>query len=69
VTGPKEIEVLGVYMAPLAVYLAIAVAIFVLIQPVLNRLPLDRWIIDRPMLELALLVILTGLVVLAAIGL
>jgi protein AaeX len=68
VSAPKEIDILGIYIAPFVAYMLVAAAIFLALQPVLNRLPVDRWVWNRPLAELALLVIVTALVVFVAIG-
>ena len=65
---PKEIDILGVFVSPMAIYLVIAVVVFLAMQPLLNRLAVERWIWNRPLAELALFVILTAAVVFVAIG-
>jgi hypothetical protein len=67
-SGPKEIDILGVLVSPMAVYLMIAVVLFLATQPLLNRLPIERWTWNRPLAELAVFVILTAVVVFIAIG-
>ncbi|HWZ60428.1 MAG TPA: DUF1656 domain-containing protein [Gemmatimonadaceae bacterium] len=65
---PKEIDILGVFVSPMAIYLVIAVVVFLAMQPLINRLDVERWIWNRPLAELALFVILTAAVVFVAIG-
>lgn len=67
-SNPKEIDILGMFISPFALYLAIAVALFLALQLVLNRLNVERWIWNRPLAELALFVIVTAAVIFAAIG-
>jgi hypothetical protein len=67
-SGPKEIDILGMFISPFALYLAIAVALFLVLQVVLNRLNVERWVWNRPLAELALFVIVTAVVVFVAIG-
>lgn len=67
-SDPREIDILGLLVAPMAVYLVIAVALFLLLQLPLRRLPIDQWVWNRPLAELALLVIVTALVIFVAIG-
>lgn len=67
-SSPKEIDILGLFVSPFALYLGLAVALFLGLQPVLNRLNVERWIWNRPLVELALFVIITAVVVFVAIG-
>ena len=65
---PKEIDILGLFVSPMALYLAAAVLVFLALQPLLNRLNVERWIWNRPLAELALFVIITAVVMFVAIG-
>jgi hypothetical protein len=65
---PKEIDILGLFVSPLALYLVAAVMVFLALQPLLNRLNVERWIWNRPLAELALFVIITAVVMFVAIG-
>lgn len=67
-SGPKEIDILGVLVAPMAVYLAIAATTFLALQLLLNRLPVERWVWNRPLAELAVFVILAAVVTFVAVG-
>jgi hypothetical protein len=67
-SDPKEIDILGMFISPFALYLAIAVALFLVLQVVLNRLNVERWVWNRPLAELALFVIVTAVVIFVAIG-
>jgi Protein of unknown function (DUF1656) len=68
VSSPKEIDVLGVFMAPFAAYLAIAVILFLAMDFALRRAPVERWVWNRPLAELAVFIILVAGVMFAAIG-
>jgi|HubBroStandDraft_6_1064221.scaffolds.fasta_scaffold1771921_2 hypothetical protein len=65
---PKEIDILGLFVSPMALYLVAAVLVFLALQPLLNRLNVERWIWNRPLAELALFVIITAVVMFVAIG-
>jgi hypothetical protein len=65
---PKEIDLLGVFVSPMAIYLTVAVALFLALQPLFNRLDVERWVWNRPLAELALFVILTAAVMFIVIG-
>ncbi len=67
-SNPKEIDILGLFVSPMALYLGIAVVLFLALQPLLNRLNVERWVWNRPLAELALFVIVMAAVVFVAIG-
>ena len=67
-SAPKEIDILGLFVSPMALYLVAAVLVFLALQPLLNRLNVERWIWNRPLAELALFVIITAVVMFVAIG-
>jgi len=65
---PKEIDILGLFVSPMALYLCAAVLVFLALQLLLNRLNVERWVWNRPLAELALFVIITAVVMFVAIG-
>ena len=60
-----EIDLYGVLMPPLLVWLGIALLLSTLLRSGLKRLGLYRFVWHRPLFDLALLVILLGCVSLA----
>ena len=67
-SAPKEIDILGLFISPMALYLGATVLLFLALQPLLNRLNVERWMWNRPLAELALFVIIMAVVMFAAIG-
>jgi type IV secretory pathway VirB6-like protein len=57
-----EIDVFGVFLPPLLVWLGIGLLLSTLLRATLYRLCLYRYVWHRPLFDLALLVILTGAV-------
>jgi hypothetical protein len=60
-----EINIFGVLFPPLLVWVGIALLLSTVLRRVLNAAGLYRFIWHRPLFDLSLLVILTGLVSLA----
>jgi hypothetical protein len=61
-----EINLFGVFLPPLLVWLGIGLLLSTLLRATLSRLGLYRYVWHRPLFDLALLVILTGAVSYAA---
>ncbi len=61
-----EINIFGVLAPPLLIWLGIALVLSALLRRLLNAIGLYRYVWHRPLFDLALLVILLGLVSLAA---
>jgi hypothetical protein len=61
-----EIDLFGVFLPPLLVWLAIGLLLSAALRAILRRLGLYRYVWHRPLFDLALLVILTGVVSYAA---
>jgi len=57
-----EINVYGVLMPPLLVWLVCGVALSALVRAGLNRVGFYRYVWHRPLFDLSVLVILTGVV-------
>ncbi len=66
----KEFDVGGVYFAPMALYAAIAIAIFMALSTVLRRLGVDleRLVWHKPLFRTALFVIILSLVVISVMA-
>ena len=60
-----EINLFGVLFPPLLVWVGVALALSIVLRRALNAAGLYRFIWHRPLFDLCLLVILTGLVSLA----
>lgn len=61
-----EINIFGVLFPPLLVWVGVALILSTLLRRVLNAAGFYRFVWHRPLFDLALLTILTGLVSLAA---
>lgn len=61
-----EVNIFGVLFPPLLVWLGVALLLSTVLRRALNAAGLYRFIWHRPLFDLALLTILTGLVSLAA---
>jgi hypothetical protein len=61
-----EIDLFGVFLPPLLVWLGIALLLSTALRAVLHRSGLYRYVWHRPLFDLALLIILTGAVSYAA---
>lgn len=59
----REVNVLGVFMAPLALYMLVALALYLPLRVVLVRLRLSRWTWNTPLAETALYVCILGALV------
>ena len=57
-----EVDLFGVYLPPLLVWLLLALVLSACVRWVLNRLGVYRVVWHRPLFDISLLVILTGLV-------
>ena len=61
-----EVDIYGVLFPPLVIWIGIALALSTVIRRIISALGLYRFIWHRPLFDLCLLVMLTGLVSLAA---
>lgn len=59
----REVNVLGVFMAPLALYMLLALALYLPLRVVLVRLRLLAWTWNTPLAETALYVCILGALV------
>jgi len=66
----KEFDIGGVYFAPMALYAAVAIAVFLALSSVLRRLgvDLDRLVWHPPLFRTALFVIILSLVVIGVMA-
>jgi hypothetical protein len=52
----REIDLLGIYVAPMAIYLVISALLWVVLHTVLIRIGLDRLVWHRSLFNLALFI-------------
>lgn len=64
-----EIDLFGVFLPPLLVWLGLALLLSTALRAAFYRLGLYRYVWHRPLFDLALLIILTGAVSYAALRL
>lgn len=60
----KEVDLLGVYIAPFAAYLVLAFIVFIPVRKWLDRVEIQKWIWHRPLFDAA-----TFIIILSVIGL
>jgi hypothetical protein len=58
----KEINIDGVFIAPFAGYLFVALAIFIPLRMVFDRHSIQRWAWHRPLFDIAVFVIILSLI-------
>ncbi len=59
----RETNLFGIYLPPLLVYMAVALAMYVPVRLLLIRLRLFRWVWNPPLAEIALFVCIVGILV------
>lgn len=62
----KEVDLFGIYIAPIAFYIAIAIAVFMVIRRAIGLFGLDRFIWHSSLFDVALFVIIASLVTITA---
>jgi hypothetical protein len=58
----KEINIDGIFIAPFARDLAVALLVFLPLRIVFDRYAIQRWVWHRPLFDLAIFVILVSLI-------
>jgi hypothetical protein len=58
----KEINIEGIYFAPFAGYLVVALLIFVPVRALLDRWAIQRWVWHRPLFDISIFVIILSLI-------
>ena len=61
----REINLLGVFVSPALVYLAVALVISLLLRRLLDKTSINRFVWNRALLDLSLLVAITALLILS----
>jgi protein AaeX len=58
----KEIDICGVFIAPFAGYLVIALLIFIPVRMVFDRYAIQRWVWHRPLFDISVFIIILSLI-------
>ncbi len=58
----KEINICGVFVAPFAGYLLVALLIFFPLRMLFDRYAIQRWVWHRPLFDLSVFVIILSLI-------
>ena len=58
----KEVNLDGIFVAPFALDLAVALLIFLPLRTVFDRAAIHRWVWHRPLFDIAIFVILVSLI-------
>jgi hypothetical protein len=58
----KEINLDGIFIAPFAGYLAVALILFFPLRLLFDRLAIHRWVWHRPLFDISIFVIILSLI-------
>jgi hypothetical protein len=58
----KEVNLFGVFFAPFAAYLVVALLIFIPLRMFFDRCAIQRWVWHRPLFDLSVFVIILSLI-------
>jgi len=58
----KEVDVFGVYVAPMAAYIFFALIVFGLVRMGLDRIEVQKWVWHRPLFDTAVFVIILSVI-------
>ena len=58
----KEIDIFGIYIAPFAGYLVVALLIFYPIHRLFDRYAIQRWVWHRPLFDFSIFIIILSLI-------
>jgi hypothetical protein len=58
----KEIDIFGVFIAPFAGYLFIALLIFIPVRMLFDRYAIQRWVWHRPLFDISVFIIILSLI-------
>jgi hypothetical protein len=61
----REIDLLGVFFSPALVCLAVALVISFVLRRLLDKTGINRWVWNRALFDLSLLVVITALLILS----
>lgn len=58
----KEINLDGIFIAPFAAYLLVALLIFIPVRMLLDRYAIERWVWHRPLFDTSVFIIILSLI-------
>jgi len=58
----KEINICGIFFAPFAAYLAVALIIFVPVRILFDRCAIQRWVWHRQLFDVSVFIIILSLI-------
>jgi protein AaeX len=58
----KEIDIFGVFIAPFAGFLFIALLIFIPVRMLFDRYAIQRWVWHRPLFDISVFIIILSLI-------
>jgi hypothetical protein len=58
----KEINIFGVFIAPFAGYLFVALLVFIPVRILFDRYAIQRWVWHRPLFDISVFVIILSLI-------
>jgi len=58
----KEIDLEGIYLAPFAGYLFVALLIFIPLRMLFDRWAIQRWVWHRPLFDISIFIIILSLI-------
>ncbi len=58
----KEVNLFGIFIAPFAAYLAVALVIFIPLRLLFDRYGVQRWVWHRPLFDVSIFVIILSLI-------
>jgi hypothetical protein len=61
----REIDLLGVFVSPALICLAVALVISLILRRLLNKTGINRFVWNRALFDLSLLVVITALLILS----
>lgn len=60
----KEVDLFGIYVAPIAAYMAVATIIFIPVRIYFDRIEIQRWVWHRSLFDASVYIIILSLLVL-----
>ena len=58
----KEINIEGVFLAPFAGYLAVALLIFLVLRKIFDRYSIQKWVWHRPLFDISIFIIILSII-------
>jgi hypothetical protein len=57
----KEVDIGGIFIAPFAAYLFVALLVFIPVRVLFDRYAIQRWVWHRPLFDISIFVIILSL--------